>query len=1309
MKRTGLPIVLLILLIPFGLPTGWSTVHAASMYNYCQVPPYVIQNAPPNVMIILDTSRSMLYFAYRDDMGTPDDVLDDNFCTNSSDPCANYDPAKTYYGYFDSGTWYTYSSNRFVPRALKSTGAKQTDDWDGNFLNWLTTRRIDAVRKALTGGRAVSGEGSGFSRLRGEAPGDAAAGLYKRVENAGSYIGASASGPRDFHFDTADGGSTPTFTVKQGGTSEGTYSVAVRVPNPVQGVLQTVVGTRARLGLTFYKGDDQGGTVRVYVGGGSLPSTVNEINNSRPSTNTPLAETLWTVAGYYAQQESIFGGPGPRYDGGDYQINNNVDPFNFGTGGQPRFPYCGKAFVLLITDGDPCADGNLPDALADYANGLSPYNCTGPTCAAAPRQVFGADSPFVETTIEDFLCPAGGNVGGLEDVALWARTTDLRNLGGFPDVGKDNLEGIQNLNLYIISAFHRGSNLLRYAAINGGFEDADGDMAPWWQFEWDKGGDGEPDNFYEADDGASLESALRDALSMILKRASSGTAASVLASGEGSGANLVQAVFYPRRLFTNDIISWTGVLQNLWYYVDPFFTNSNIREDGPFPPSGEPDKVLDLSQDTIVHLYFDPTLEATRAARFVDADGDGDADYAADPAGVPFEKLSYLWEAGSLLWERDLTAKPRRLYAATDGGMIPFSTGNASTLRPYLQAPDDDMARAVIDYVHGLDNVIDPARNRTVFDDSGDGPYVWKLGDIVNSTPRIASWLPLNLYDKVYNDDTYAAFVNTADYKSRGTVFTGGNDGMLHAFKLGRLELRWTGQTGVQKARLVNDDTAVPLGEEIWSFIPKNVLPYLRYQLDPDYCHIYGVDLTPFVFDASIGTEFDGPGTTRAANSWRTILIGGMRTGGACRDLGDSCSDCVKTPVSGLGYSAYFALDVTDPDNPQLLWEFTNPQLGFATTGPAVVRIHTRDNAGDIETTTNGHWFVVFGSGPTGPVDTTYMQFLGRSHQNLRLFVVNLKTGALERTIDTGIPFAFAGSMVNATADPDKDYQDDAVYLGYTKRTGTSGSYSWTSGGVGRLLTKEDPVPANWSFSTVLDGIGPVTAAVTRLQDKTYSNMWLYFGTGRYFFVRDTVTDDATGQRKVFGIKEPCYTMNTLNPNCTDAVNPALLTDVSNVANVPNGDVANGTGFKGWYIDLETASTIGDTSTYHTYPPDNVERPYLAERVITDPLATSTGLAFFTTYMPYAEECALGGKSFIWAVQYNTGGAGGSLLRGKAIVQVSTASVEQIDLSTAFQGGAESRGGRRSAAMEGVPPTAQGLSLMTPPPPVRRVIHFRER
>ena len=126
-------------------------------------------------------------------------------------------------------------------------------------------------------------------------------------------------------------------------------------------------------------------------------------------------------------------------------------------------------------------------------------------------------------------------------------------------------------------------------------------------------------------DGQELEDAIRNALSTILKRASSGTAASVLASGEGSGANLVQAVFYPRRRFGNEIINWTGENQNFWYYIDPFFSNSSIREDT------VSDKTLNLVEDYVSQFYFDTVAQITKARRFQDTDGDGSGDTAVNP------------------------------------------------------------------------------------------------------------------------------------------------------------------------------------------------------------------------------------------------------------------------------------------------------------------------------------------------------------------------------------------------------------------------------------------------------------------------------------------------------------------------------------------------------------------------------------------------------------------------------------------------------------------------------------------------------
>ena len=362
-------------------------------------------------------------------------------------------------------------------------------------------------------------------------------------------------------------------------------------------------------------------------------------------------------------------------------------------------------------------------------------------------------------------------MAGLEQVALYLHTHDLRNKKRYSKHRSRQHTGIQNLTLYTVFAFGSGSTLLKYAAINGGFEDANGNNRPDLQSEWDSNGDGVPDNYYEADEGYSLEQAISNALSSILKRASSGTAASVLASGEGSGANLVQAVFYPRRRFGNDIIFWTGENQNFWYYIDPFFKNSSIREDT------VSDDILNLTNDDIVQFYFDQTAQMTKARRFQDTNGDGLAEVQITP-DIPFENLSALWKAGQLLWSRDITADPRTIYTTINGTSFlsgNFTTTNAHALAPYLQAVDDTDSQNIIRYTQGegLTTLLD--QDGTVIiagvDRNGDGiddyrpryatigtdTHVWKLGDILDSTPRISSWIQLNNYDTKYSDATYTA------------------------------------------------------------------------------------------------------------------------------------------------------------------------------------------------------------------------------------------------------------------------------------------------------------------------------------------------------------------------------------------------------------------------------------------------------------------------------------------------------------------------------------------------------------------------
>ncbi|MEK6779934.1 MAG: pilus assembly protein PilY, partial [Candidatus Deferrimicrobiota bacterium] len=625
---------------------------------------------------------------------------------------------------------------------------------------------------------------------------------------------------------------------------------------------------------------------------------------------------------------------------------------------------CSKSFVLLITDGEPCSDGGLPTNLVNYASGLSAFNCSGGGCpavdnATAPALTGPGNFSFPAASFP--TCGAGGYTAGLEDVALFAHTKDLRNN---PTLGIDNIAKTQNLTLYTVFAFGKGSTLLKYAAINGGFEDLDGSNTPNAQAEWDKDGGGQPDTYFESTDGYELEQSIKDAFSGILKRASSGTAASVLASGEGSGANLIQAVFYPRRRFGNDIAWWTGSLQNLWYHVDPFFANATIREETTV------DSKLNLANDYIVQFFYDNVAELTKVKRWVDSNGDGVADNTAST--LSFEGLSSLWEAGRQLWGKDLTSSPRTIYTNLDGSstMTDFTVANASTLSPYLVPDAGDNAVTIIRYVQGFDNTDDlTLRSRTVT--IGSDNNVWKLGDVVNSTPRIVASVPLNKYDSAYNDTTYKAFIDNTVYKNRGMVFTGGNDGMLHAFRLGKLELSWTTptQAATEKARITNPYVGTTLGDEAWAFIPKNALPYLKYIKDPDYCHLYYTDLSPYVFDASIN---GAPTDARTSNSWRTVVIGGMRTGGACANTCTAGQDCVKTPATDKGFSSYFALDVTNPTTPSLLWEFTDTNLGFTTTGPAVVRIDALNSLTSTrDRSLNGEWYVVFGSGPTGPIDNT--------------------------------------------------------------------------------------------------------------------------------------------------------------------------------------------------------------------------------------------------------------------------------------------------------------------------------------------------
>jgi type IV pilus assembly protein PilY1 len=310
---------------------------------------------------------------------------------------------------------------------------------------------------------------------------------------------------------------------------------------------------------------------------------------------------------------------------------------------------------------------------------------------------------------------------------------------------------------------------------------------------------------------------------------------------------------------------------------------------------------------------------------------------------------------------------------------------------------------------------------------------------------------------------------------------------------------------------------------------------------------------------------------------------------------------------------------------------------------------------------------------------------------------------------------AFAGSLSGAMIDTDRAtssadgwYSDDAIYVGFVKQDTVSPNL-WTKGGVIRITTNESTDPNTWSASMLIDNIGPVTSSVTKLQDRKNKNLWIFFGSGRFF----KKGDDIAHQQAIYGVKEPCYSTNSrslrfsglsdlgtqvtqenkLNKSCSDPVPSGLVNQSGTAFSAPQATLAATD--PGWFINLDL--TTGNS---------------FAERMITDPVASPAGAVFFTTFKPSNDVCKFGGDSLVWAARYDTGGVPPArAMQGKALMQVSTGAFAEISLATAFKNPNNSRldGRRLTTPISGVPPTAQGLSLITNPPPVKKYLHVREK
>ena len=124
----------------------------AQLLTLSNIPLYVGANVQPLVMLTLSKDQQLYKKAYNDYTDLDPAVGDGLELT--------YKHSINYYGYFDPGKCYDYdtANTRFTPFAVIAAADNKyciganAGKWSGNFLNWATMTRMDAVRKLLYGG-----------------------------------------------------------------------------------------------------------------------------------------------------------------------------------------------------------------------------------------------------------------------------------------------------------------------------------------------------------------------------------------------------------------------------------------------------------------------------------------------------------------------------------------------------------------------------------------------------------------------------------------------------------------------------------------------------------------------------------------------------------------------------------------------------------------------------------------------------------------------------------------------------------------------------------------------------------------------------------------------------------------------------------------------------------------------------------------------------------------------------------------------------------------------------------------------------